>query len=100
MMSAVDPGTRRRLILGFIANWVSLLDGAREHVAAEHSEGEPALRALEREAVRVSLANLRTFPFVTAAEQAGALTLTGAWFGIREGGLQLLDEATGQFQPA
>lgn len=26
-MSAVDPGTRRRLILGFIANWVSRLAG-------------------------------------------------------------------------
>ncbi len=85
---------------GFIAHWVDMLDDARDRVVAAHGEGDAALRAMEHEAVRVSLANLRTFPFVTAAEAAGALALTGAWFGIREGRLMLLDEASGTFGDA
>jgi carbonic anhydrase len=85
---------------GFVGHWVDMLDEARAHVVAHHGEGDDAQRIMEREAVKVSLANLRTFPFVTAAEAAGTLTLRGAWFGIREGQLQLLDETGGAFKPA
>lgn len=85
---------------GFLGHWVDMLDGARETVIAEHGEGDEGQRALEQEAVKVSLANLRTFPFVTAAEDAGTLRLRGGWFGIREGRLMLLDEATGTFSAA
>jgi carbonic anhydrase len=85
---------------GFIAHWVDMLDSARETVVAGFGQGDAAERALEHEAVKVSLANLRSFPFVTAAEAAGTLRLRGAWFGIREGELKLLDEASGIFHPA
>lgn len=85
---------------GFIAHWVDMLDAARDAVVAECGHGDAAHRRLEHEAVRVSLANLRSFPFVAEAEQAGRLRLRGAWFGIREGELKLLDEATGAFRAA
>ncbi|WP_454883745.1 carbonic anhydrase [Sphingomonas oryzagri] len=85
---------------GFVGHWVDMLDEARAAVVAHHGEGDDAQRVMEREAVKVSLANLRTFPFVTAAEEAGTLKLRGAWFGIREGQLQLLDESGGTFEPA
>lgn len=85
---------------GFVSHWVDMLDEARANVIADHGEGDEAQRALEREAVKVSLANLRSFPFVAEAEAAGRLTLRGAWFGIREGELRLLDEATGLFRAA
>jgi carbonic anhydrase len=81
---------------GFVAAWVSLLDEARDKVAGEH--GEEAFRAMEHEAVRTSIANLRTFPFVQEAEAAGGLTLHGAYFGIASGELLLLD-ADGAFAP-
>jgi len=55
------------------------------------------LAAMEHEAVKVSLANLRTFPWVQAREADGDLTLHGAWFAIADGGLQLLDETAGLF---
>ncbi len=93
--SGAPPGSG-----GFIAHWVDMLDAARDAVVAKHGDGEDAHRMLEREAVKVSLANLRSFPFVAQAEAAGRLTLRGAWFGIREGELKLLDEATGAFRPA
>lgn len=85
---------------GFIAHWVDMLDEARDAVVSGHGHGEAAERALEHEAVKVSLANLRSFPFVAAAEAAGTLRLRGAWFGIREGELKLLDEVGGEFLPA
>lgn len=85
---------------GFIAHWVDMLDGARDSVIAAHGHDHAAERALEHEAVKVSLANLRSFPFVAEAETAGRLTLRGAWFGIREGELKLLDEAAGAFSAA
>ena len=87
---------------GFIANWIEMLDEAREKVVAIHGDdqGRDALRAMENEAVKVSLANLRTFPCVQEKEAAGSLKLIGSRFGIADGVLHLLDESTGEFQPA
>jgi carbonic anhydrase len=84
---------------GFIAHWVDLLDDARDRVVAEHGDGEEAVHALELEAVKVSLANLRSFPCVPEREAAGTLKLHGAYFAIADGKLHLLDEATGDFGP-
>ena len=81
---------------GFIAHWIDLLDDARDRVIAEHGTGPEAVRALEREAVRVSLANLRTFPPIAAREAAGKLTLRGAYFAIADGVLHVLG-ADGRF---
>jgi carbonic anhydrase len=85
---------------GFIAHWIDLLDDARDRVAHEHGSGPEAIHALELEAVRVSLANLRTFPCIPPREAAGTLRLHGAYFSIAEGVLHILDEKTGEFSPA
>jgi len=55
---------------------------------------------LEWEAIKVSLANLRTFPFIAEREAEGSLKLHGAWFAIAEGSLYVLDEAQGDFLEA
>lgn len=85
---------------GFISNWMSLLDDARERVVARHGEGPAAARALEFEAVKVSIANLRTFPCIPVRERAGRLRIHGAYFAVADGILHVLDEATGEFAPA
>ena len=54
---------------------------------------------MEQEAVKVSLANLRTFPWIAEREQAGTLALHGAHFSIAEGRLYMLDEAEKHFRP-
>jgi len=82
---------------GFIAHWIDLLDEARDRVVAEHGHGPEAVHALELEAVKVSIANLRTFPCIPPREAAGTLRLHGAYFAIADGQLHLLDEATGTF---
>jgi carbonic anhydrase len=54
---------------------------------------------MEMEAVKVSLANLRTFPCVRQKEQSGKLKLHGAVFAISDGVLRVLNETSGEFAP-
>jgi carbonic anhydrase len=84
----------------FIADWVGMLSAARDQVRGRHAElDRAAFLDMEREAVRVSLSNLRTFPWIAEREHAGSLKLHGAHFAIAEGRLYLLDEAEGEFRP-
>ena len=84
---------------GFIADWIGLLDEAREPVAARYgTTGRVAERAMEQAGVKVSLANLRTFPCIRRGERTGELRLRGMFFAISDGLLHLLDEETGLFQ--
>ena len=85
---------------GFISNWIDLLDDAREEVIHTHGDSPEAGRAMEYAAVKVSLANLRTFSCVREREADGRIKLHGAYFAIDDGKLHLLDEATGEFAPA
>ena len=84
----------------FIADWVRMLDQARDHIRAHHPDLDAeAFQEMEREAVKVSLANLRTFPWIREREAQGDLKLHGAHFSIAEGRLYVLDEAEGDFRP-
>lgn len=92
--TGAEPG-----VGGFISAWIGLLDNARKRVTARHGEtGDEALHAMEHEAVRQSLENLRTFPFVDSRERAGNLKLRGVWFAINNGLLHILDD-DGAFHP-
>lgn len=85
----------------FIADWVSLLDDASADVRATHPTLDPdAFTAMELEAIKVSLANLRTFPWIAEREAAGTLSLHGCHFSIADGQLQMLDEAEDTFRLA
>ncbi len=85
---------------GFIDHWIDLLDGARDRVVAEHGKGEEAIRALELAGVKVSIANLRSFPWIASREAAGGLAIHGAYLSLHDGVLHLLDEASGAYAPA
>ena len=85
---------------GFIANWIGLLDEARGPIAEAYgTTGREAERAMEHAGVRVSLANLRSFPCIRRGERDGSLRLRGAFFAISDGVLHLLDEDSGAFSP-
>ncbi len=88
---------------GFVADWIELLDSARTRVVEVHGddcESRDALRMMEREGVKVSLENLRTFPCIQQKEGKGKLRLIGAYFAIADGVLHVLDETTGEFSAA
>ena len=80
---------------------MSMIAPARDRIraAAALSPDIDAAAALELEAIRISIANLRSFPFVAAAEAAGELQIQGTCFDIGDGVLRVLDPATGRFQP-
>ena len=84
---------------GFIAHWVDMLDDARDRIIAEYGNGPAAIRALELETVRVSIANIRTFPCIPDHEASGRLRIHGAYFAIAEGVLHVMGE-DGEFGPA
>jgi carbonic anhydrase len=84
----------------FIGDWVGMLKAARDGVRARHSDlDRAAFLEMEHEAVKVSLANLRTFPWIAEREADGRLTLHGGHFSIAEGLLYVLDEAEEIFRP-
>ena len=99
--ACIEHEATRQTAAEFIANWMSMLDVARDRIIGEKPGQSPAdLRAtLEREGVKVSLANLRTFPCVQILEGKGRLALHGAYFDISSGQLSVLNEATGDFVP-
>jgi len=85
---------------GFIANWIGLLDEVRGPIAEAYgTTSRDAQRAMEHAGVRVSLANLRSFPCIRRGERDGSLRLRGAFFAISDGVLHLLDEDSGAFSP-
>ncbi len=84
----------------FITPWMSIAEEARREVAATHTaEGVDArAAACEQAAVRISLRNLMTFPFVQEAVAAGRLQLHGWYFDLDNGELLGYDPATGSFE--
>ncbi len=86
---------------GFIGPWVALLSTARKQVTMRSAllRAEDRQRALEEEAVRLSVRHARAFPFVKEAEAAGRLTVDGALFAIDAGTLFWLDQRTDRFVP-
>ena len=85
----------------FIAHWIDMLSEARREIRARHPElDRAAFQAMEFEGVRLSLRNLRSFPWVREREAQGRLKLHGAWFAVSDGLLHVCEEASGEFVPA
>ena len=68
----------------FVGRWMDILRPGYDRVKGIKDEAK-RLRALEKEAVLVSLENLVGFPFVKEAVDKGELTLHGVWHDIGEG---------------
>jgi len=73
----------------FIDGWMSIVEQARD----DSLDGEAQHRHVEREAVKVSLGNLLTFPWVKRRVEDGRLKLHGWWFDLEVG--QLLAHEAG-----
>ena len=80
----------------FVGRWMDILRPGYERVAGIGDEGE-RVKALEKQAVVVSLENLMTFPFVKAKVEAGDLSLHGLWTDTGEGELHQYDAESGGF---
>ena len=74
----------------FIGRWMDILRPGFDRVKDMHFDRASALQELEHEAVRTSIMNLASFPFVKDALDAGRLTLHGAWIDIANGQMHVL----------
>lgn len=97
--AALDQNAAIQTEAHFISKWMSMLDDARLSVLAAHQSSSSSVRqeALEKEAIKQSITNLRTFPFVKEQEDKGRLSLHGAHFDIKSGTLTILNHSRGQF---
>src|SRR5580692_3160306 len=82
----------------FIGKWMQMFIKPGEVVEQRDQESMQAfVTRIEKAAVFRSLENLMTFPFVRAAVERGETTLHGAYFGVAEGKLFVLDQAKKEF---
>jgi carbonic anhydrase len=77
----------------FVGRWMDILRPGYDRVAHLPEADRP--RALEKEAVLISLENLMTFPFIADAVADDRLTLHGLWNDTGEGGLEQFDLVRG-----
>jgi len=80
----------------FVAPWVAQA-GPVVRVVCESFPAEESGRLAEETVVRLSIENLRTFPWIAEREAAGELTLSGLHFGIADGVLRAL-KGPGRFE--
>ncbi len=97
--AAIDQSAAIQTEAQFISRWMSMLDDARLKVLASHQTCSAADRqsALEKEGIKQSLSNLRTFPFVKDLEDKGKLSLHGCFFEISQAKLMVLRELSGEY---
>jgi carbonic anhydrase len=82
----------------FIGKWMQMFIKPGEVVEQRDRESmQDFVTRIEKAAVFRSLENLMTFPFVRSAVERGELTLHGAYFGVAEGRLFVLDKVKKEF---
>ena len=83
----------------FITPWMSIAEQARRETVAGHAMDDAESRAMacEQAAVRVSLDNLTSFPFVRAAMATGKLQVHGWYFDLEHGELYGYNPDAGLF---
>jgi carbonic anhydrase len=82
----------------FIGKWMQMFIKPGEVVEQrEHESMQDFVVRIEKAAVFRSLENLMTFPFVRDAVERGETQLHGAYFGVAEGSLFVLDRVAKEF---
>jgi carbonic anhydrase len=83
----------------FIGRWMAMFIKPGETVEQRaHETMQDFVTRIEKAAVFRSLENLMTFPFVRNAVERNQLHLHGAYFGVAEGSLFVLDQAAKEFR--
>ncbi|MEK9280474.1 MULTISPECIES: carbonic anhydrase [unclassified Bradyrhizobium] len=83
----------------FIGRWMQMFIKPGEVVEQrEHETMAQFVERIEKAAVFRSLENLMTFPFVRKAVESGHTQLHGAYFGVAEGSLFVLDKVAKEFR--
>ena len=85
------------IVADFVGPWIAQGTPVVQHVA-ETVAPDQLERAAEEAIVRLSIRNLRTFPWIAEREAKGELQLSGLHFGIADGALTALTDQP-RFEP-
>ena len=85
----------------FVSKWKTLIRPAAERIGPPpQKDFDHYCETLCHASIAQGLDNLRTYPWVREREQSGDLSLHGAYFGVADGHMQVLDQQRGSFVPA
>jgi len=73
---------------GYVREWVKILESAAETAR----ESDTPSRTMEMEAVKLTIANLMSYPWIAEQVTAGELNIYGMWFSIISAKLLMLGE--------
>lgn len=84
----------------FVGRWMEIVASARERVLDKHGkmDFEHQCKECEMEAIKTSLGNLMTFPFVPEAVAARGMNVFGIYFDMEQGQLFELDDVSNEFK--
>jgi carbonic anhydrase len=83
----------------FVAAWKSLIRPAAETLGATIGDFDHYCETLSYASIIQGMENLRTYPWVREREEDGRLSIHGAYFGVANGRMTVLDQAKGVFVP-
>ncbi len=83
----------------FVSKWKTLVKPAAERIGPPTGDFDHYCESLSYASIIQGLENLRTYPWLRDRELAGHLTLHGAYFGVANGRMTVLDQAKGTFVP-
>jgi carbonic anhydrase len=94
-----DPAIAREH--AFIHNWMQIVDEARRRtmILARNKSTADQLRILEQEAIKTSLANLLSFPWINERITEGRLRIHGWRFELSEGIMYVYVPDDDRFEP-
>jgi carbonic anhydrase len=94
-----DPAIAREH--AFIHNWMQIVDEARRRtlILARNKSTADQLRILEQEAIKTSLANLLSFPWINERITEGRLRIHGWRFELSEGVMYVYVPDDDRFEP-
>lgn len=75
----------------FIDNWIYIVEAAKFEALHRHLNHDKCCTFCEKEAVRISLHNLESFPFIKEKTSAGLLRLHGWYFSIDNGRIEVIE---------
>ena len=83
----------------FVSKWKTLVKPAADKLGPPAGDFDHYCESLAHASIVQGLASLRTYPWVREREESGELTLHGAYFGVADGQMMVLDQARGIFVP-
>ncbi|MGB3865545.1 MAG: carbonic anhydrase [Xanthobacteraceae bacterium] len=83
----------------FIGRWMAIIESDQSKLKPHAGEdAKTFITRMEHGVIKRSLQNLMTFPCIRTKVERGTLLLHGAYFGVAEGDLYILDKASGEFK--